>query len=421
MNMLHVLKDAHVDHEKFVARMGLLLEKARSEGRDLTDSERKDFDGLSRKAEREKAIIDAAKAMQLEQNKPRAASTEPLRLGRLARDGGPLMLRGEERLSDHVEADLPDRASASDFCLGRLCRGMLLGDWRGSEIEVRATGGASGGGAVLIPHPVSAMFVDLARARSVCVAAGAMTIPIDGTTIKFPRLTGDVTAAWRAEHADISESDPTIDGVDATPKSVAAMVRVSNELLADAPDLAGRMLNRTLTQALAVEIDRAALRGDGTGSTPTGIRSTSGVTLTDLNGAVLTFDHLADGVGVVRQLKEEPNAIVMAPKYAALLDKQKASTSGVWMGYSGDVAAIPRFVTAQVPVNLGVGTNESEVYIGDFSQLALVVRQQIQIEATRYAGTAFGKNQSLIRAIARVDAMVMRSAAFNVLTEVRVS
>ena len=39
--------------------------------------------------------------------------------------------------------------------------------------------------------------------------------------------------------------------------------------------------------------------------------------------------------------------------------------------------SVPKFDTAQIPSNLGAGSDESEIYIGDFSTIILGVRENI--------------------------------------------
>ena len=50
-----------------------------------------------------------------------------------------------------------------------------------------------------------------------------------------------------------------------TPKSLAVMVKVSRELLDDSVNI-GTALPRIITKAMAVEMDKAALIGSGTGN-----------------------------------------------------------------------------------------------------------------------------------------------------------
>lgn len=314
----------------------------------------------------------------------------------------------------HKAGDLA--GGPEEFSLGRALRAVITGDHSAASAECKALGGSAVPGSFLLPSRVSGMFIDLARAASVIVPAGAQTIIFEDGQLTIPRITADVTAAWRAEGAAISESDPTFDAISVTPKSLGAMVRVSNELLADAPQHAGQMIQASLVGALGVALDAAALRGNAA-NTPKGIRYANVQTLAATATGV-TWGDLSKARGLAMAANATPSAIILAPQVEAYLDLSKDSQNR-WLPPTPGVVGIPRFVSSSVPTNLGAGTNESEVYVGDFSQIAIMLRQRIEIHAAAEASDAFSKNQTLVRAILRADVAVYRPASFVVLTAVK--
>lgn len=90
-------------------------------------------------------------------------------------------------------------------------------------------------------------------------------MPVDTDTLQIVKLTGDPSFSWRAENATISESDPTFGRVLFTAKSCAALALVSRELLEDSVNV-DQILMQAFAEAAALEIDRAALQGSGSGS-----------------------------------------------------------------------------------------------------------------------------------------------------------
>jgi HK97 family phage major capsid protein len=76
---------------------------------------------------------------------------------------------------------------------------------------------------------------------------------------------------------------------------------------------------------------------------------------------------------------------------------------------------IPRFHTGQIPVVAKI----SELYLGDFTKAAIMLRAQISIETSNAASDAFLRNQTWVRAIMRCDVAVLRPKAFYVLTGVQ--
>jgi HK97 family phage major capsid protein len=403
--MANHLLDLKQQRAAFLQTMTSITATAGKEKRQLNDAEMKDFERLMGKA--------GNLAVQIEALEGNRSLTDAVRHGAV---DGAITLHSNESLASRIGTTLPNGGDASEFNIGRLLRAEVLGDRAGAEFEHRALGEGSGSGAYLLPSPVSAQFIDLARNASQCVAAGAKTITFEGGKLAIPRITGDVTAAWNAENGLFSESAPTFDAVNATARTLMALTRLSNELLADCPELAGQMITQSLGEAIGVELDRCILRGDGSNNSPTGIKSTANI-LTGATAAVnhvISFDDLIAARGAVLGANETPGAIIMHPTVDAFLDGLK-DLQDRWLGYSPEVAKIPRFNTAQIPV----ASKISELYMGDFTKVAIMLRQQLTIETSRAAGDAFQRNQTWVRAILRADIAVLRPKAFYVLTGVQ--
>ena len=102
-------------------------------------------------------------------------------------DFSPLGLRPEQRCADYIRATTG--VDCSHLSVGRLVAGMITGRWANSEREQRTmgtTGGASGG--FLVPTPVAANVIDLARNSSVLIRAGAGTIPMASKSLTLPQV-----------------------------------------------------------------------------------------------------------------------------------------------------------------------------------------------------------------------------------------
>ena len=303
-----------------------------------------------------------------------------------------------------------------------LLRAYVTGDWGRLPDEARALSVGTGtAGGFLVPTPLSARIIDLARNQTRVVQAGAVTIPMDEATLKIARVSGDGSAAWKVENAAITASDMTFEQVTFTARTLVAMVKASVELMEDAVDTG--VVERSLSAALALELDRAALRGSGTPPEPEGILNQTGVTVTAGIGTPADYSELSQAIQDVRALNHEPNAILFSARDAGHYDRLQDSTNQPMMP-PPSVAAIRKLVTNQIPTNLGAGTNESEIYVGDFSQLMLGMRRQIVVEVSRQAadGTegAFTNLQVWIRAYLRADVQLAHPEAFNVLTGVTV-
>ncbi|MGI8462576.1 MAG: HK97 family phage prohead protease, partial [Solirubrobacterales bacterium] len=111
------------------------------------------------------------------------------------------------------------------------------------------------------PQELSTTLFDRLRARSVVLGTGISTLSTERDSVVYPLLTADLTADATAEAATITPSDPTFSTTTATPRKMAALTQVSNEVLDDSdPSLAG-VLNDHLMKVLALKLDQQLLEG----------------------------------------------------------------------------------------------------------------------------------------------------------------
>ena len=326
-------------------------------------------------------------------------------------------LKPEQRMSDFVART--QGTPTAGLSVGRTIRGVLTGKWDGAEAERRAMGTTIGtAGGYLIPDPIASNVLDLARNASVIVRAGATTIPMANQNLTVVRVLTDPTAAFRGEGATITESDGSFGAINLRAHSLAALVRVNNELLDDAPMFAS-VLDQQLAAALALKLDYAALYGTGAGQ-PLGLRGTDGVNQVSMgdNGlAMPDYDDVLDLLQEIEEANGTATTAVMAPRTRTKLAKLVtgiASDLGK-LTPPAEWSALRRLVSNQVSITETQGSSgaASTMFVGDFSQMAVAIRQDITIEATRVADTAFAKNQTLVRAIMRADVAVFRPSHFG--------
>jgi HK97 family phage major capsid protein len=397
-----------------------MVDTLATENRDFSVEERTAFDKL--KGEKESLatrIADAEAAEGADRNAE----------GR-AIDGG-----DDRQLAEGaVRALLPEQRMASllphregpTLNLRNLVRGQVFGDWKGADAERRAMGENTGAlGGFLVPDSLSASIIDLARNKSVVVPAGALTINMPTPEMTVVKVKTDPTPYWRGEHQPITESAPTFEPVRLKAMAVAALVRISVELLEDAPQ-AAQTVENVLAAAMALEVDRVGLFGNGT-TEPRGLFNTDGVNLVSMgtNGATPgDYDEYLDAITAIENANGVPGAIIMSPR-------TKRTLAGLKTGISGDKTPLTppkeftdlrRLVSNQIPTNLtqGSATTTSASAIGDFSQMALAMRTGLIMEATRDGGTdAFAKMQVLIRCYLRMDVAVFRPTHFTKLTGIK--
>ena len=329
------------------------------------------------------------------------------------------ILTPETRMAAWHEARTGE--SSEGLSLGRFIAGSLTGRWDGAERErelrTQSTMVGSAGG-YLIPAALSNVLIDLARNRAVFVQAGARTIPMPSGTMRVPTVDADPTATLRGEGVAITESDAAFGALNLTAHSIAAMVRVNNELLEDAPGFAA-MIEGMLANVLALKLDYLALYGTGT-SQPWGLRTLESVAEQSMgtNGAAMTdYDRFLDLAQTIEEANGTATAAVMAPRTRTKLAKLVTGISGdkTKLVPPAEFTALRRLVSNQVSITETQGSSNvaSTVFMGDFTQAAVAVRQGITIETSRVADDAFAKNQTLIRAIMRADIVYFRASHFG--------
>jgi HK97 family phage major capsid protein len=320
-------------------------------------------------------------------------------------------------------ASEPGRAS-----LGRFVRGLVTGDWHGAEEERALVEGTGSAGGFLTPEPLASTFIDRVRAATRVISAGATTVPLTSDIENFPRLTGGASPSWKAEMAPISASDLTFDRLTFTPKTLPVLIQLSRELFEDMSAASAAGIEHEMAQALSLELDRAALRADGSANSPLGILHQSGVPTTTVsppNGAAITWDFLIDGVSVIRNSSVDPSGVIMAPRSLQSLQKAKDSqgrylaTPAPFNTSASD--AISVYTSAQVPTNLSVGTSSdcSEAYCGRWSDCWLGIRTDMRLNVRvleeRYADTL----SVALLAYLRADIQLAHASSFNVVLGLR--
>lgn len=297
---------------------------------------------------------------------------------------------------------------------GDAVRAMVTGARTDSEKRALAEGTDSAGG-YTVPIRLATEFIDRLRAQSAAIRAGARTVPMDSQTLSIARLDTDPTVTWRAENALIGDSDPTFSALTLEAKALAGIVKVSRELLADSVNV-GEMLTNAFAQAMALEMDRVALWGDGTDDSPVGVAGTSGINEVSMgtNGAALSnYDKLIDAVYEMKlDNAADPTAMIMHPRTEVALAKFK-SGDGNPIIVPEMIARIPRLATtaASIAETQGTATNASSILFGDFRHLFIGMREEVRITILRERYADYGQVGFLCWM--RADVALAHKASFS--------
>jgi len=308
-------------------------------------------------------------------------------------------------------ADLPsahgDRFADIPHAFGQSLISAATGNWRRLPGEIRAAMSetSNAGGGYLVPEELSRRVIDLARAKSVLIRAGAFTLAMTSDRATLARVTADPTIEVHAENASFTEREITLDSVGLTAYTIGCVVSASRELIDDSLNGA-RLIEGVLVNALAAELDRQMLRGSGS-QEMLGILNKSGIGTTGSVGAIAWADLLTALEGI-ETANHTASAYVVNPAIAkdlnALTSGDGTNSAANWQGPPPGVDTLQRFVTSNMPT--------SDVLVGDFSQAILGLRQDALVELTNTGGNAFEKHQTLIKVTWRGDIGVEHADAF---------
>jgi HK97 family phage major capsid protein len=396
-----------------------VLNRAAEESRDLTPDELAEH-GRHVVAEREASDqLEAERDRQLAE--VRAAATR--------RPGGtgtaePVLHR-EQSIAGWLQTrGAFDGYADEPLSLQRYLRGQATGNWDGADHERALAESSIGAGGALVPAPLSARVIDLARAQTRVMQAGAITVPMQSQTLALARLTGEGSPAWKTEAANITEASLTFDRVTFTARTLVRRVDLSVELFEDSDPSAEDVIARSFAGQMAVELDRAALLGSGTPPEPRGVLNQSGVTTTShgVNGSVIAtataYDWHLDAIGAVRAAGFEPNAHIQAARTSTSLSKLREATTSAYLTPPPNL--LPVYVTKSIPITVTVGTSTDTSYIftAQWDQLMVGIRTDFTL---RFLGERFLADTLSYSFVAylRADVQLAQPSAFAVDVGVR--
>lgn len=321
-----------------------------------------------------------------------------------------------------------------DISAGRCLHAILSSDFSqltADETKMLASfGGSDTAGGYLLPTPLSERFVDLARAASVVMRAGAATLPMTTSELAIARLTADPTTYWRAETVAVTASTPTFDKVTLRPKTVAALVPVSIELLEDAPN-APQVIESAIGSALGLALDQAALAGTGAGAEPVGVRNHDSVNTIASVGTPADYSNVTASVGDILGANYDGEiddlAWIRHPRDAETFDGLQDTTNQP-MRPTPWAEQIRKLHTTSISTTEGGSSNESYFVYGDFRQMLIGMRTTGVVLELLREGTVTDANSDTwnattqlmrhVRAYLRADIALLRPTWFTVSTGV---
>jgi HK97 family phage major capsid protein len=176
------------------------------------------------------------------------------------------------------------------------------------------------GGPILTPAQVHSLVIQPLIDQSVAAQVSTV-VPTSSHDLRVPRVTQDPAAAWTQEGAEINVSYAVLDEILVTPKQLAGLVVISNELANDTSPAALQVVGDGLVRDLRRKID-AAYFTNTTANGPSGLGSLTTSTAAN-GGAWATLDSFEAAKSAAETLHTQITAFVTSPATALTLSTLK--------------------------------------------------------------------------------------------------
>lgn len=286
------------------------------------------------------------------------------------------------------------------------------------KLQILSEGIAADGG-YLVPEEFANVIVEDIRDASIMrTFASQMSTTVD--TVHIPSLVSRPKAAWRAEKATKNTSTATFTENVLTPYSLAAIVPLSNELVADAQLGVGGSIVNYIAGLMGVSIsekeEQAFWTGSGSGQ-PTGVVGNTGRTFAASATDVSRADTLIQAYQNTPQGYRNKAVWVMNMGTLYEVGRLKDTTNRYLLT---DLAGSPTQTIKGRPVYESNFLAGGTALFGDFSYYQIVDREGISVrvsdEATVAGSSAFEKNLTYVRVEKRVDGEFLLPAAATTVT-----
>ena len=421
-----------------MGRIKELQEKLEKDG--LEDKEQKELDELlseakssdeeeDSKEEEEKAIDEAAKKLAdkaVEDAESRISKSidklsEKLESGLIVPENAKIEVKSHKFIVDKkygkksveeledIKVTIPDRVKKGKKITEisqktlHFVEAWLSGNKEKLQLLVEGTGARGG---FLVPDDYADLLVESIEDASIMrQIADVMTTSSD--TLHLPNLANRPHAAFRAEAAVKTTSTVDFGENVFTPYSLAVIIGLSNELVADATlGVGANIVNKVAevcATAIAAREDRAFWTGSGTAE-PTGM---STYTLGTLSGGITDATRADALIQTWYRLPQgyRNNAVWVAN--ATTLERLRSLKDSNNNYLMGAITGNPQPTILGRPVYEQNDIAGGTVYFGDFGYYVIVDREGLEVatsqEATVASNSAFERNLTFVRTEKRVD------------------
>ena len=220
-------------------------------------------------------------------------------------------------------------------------------------------------------------FIDALRNNSAVLPLATTLNGLSGD-VKIPRKSSAASAAFiSSEGGAAGESEMVIGSVTMSPKTCGAFTDVTRQLMIQSSLDVENLIRDDLAKSMAIAIDDGALEGSGSSGNPTGITNTTGINTVSLSSAAApTFAEMVSmetAVRVDNALMGDLAYIIHPTNYGTLKTTEKATNTAQFVAVNDEINGYKAVVSPQLTVNNYVFGNFSDLLVGFFGGLDIVV------------------------------------------------
>ena len=252
------------------------------------------------------------------------------------------------------------------------------------------------GGYAVPPAWLMDQYVELARpGRAFANLVQRSALPGGTDSINIPKLlTGTDVGVQNGDNTAVTQTDLTDEYITAPVRTIAGQQGIAIQLIDQSPIAFDDVVFRDLTAAHAAKTDTQVIQGTGSSGQVLGVLGTSGVSsVAPTDGTVkAAYAAIANAVQQVHSTRYmPPEVIVMHPRrwgwFLASVDQQDRplflpaanspyNAAGILTSVAseqvvGQMHGLPVVTDPNVPINLGVDTNEDPIFVLRASDIVL--------------------------------------------------
>lgn len=290
-------------------------------------------------------------------------------------------------------------------------------------------------GAYIVPPGYVNEMIELTRAASVVRSFGVRSVNMPNGQLNMGRQNGGATAGYIGESTDINKSEPTFGNLVLSAKKLTSLVPISNDLIKYSDPSALTIVLDDLRTVMGLREDLAFIRDNGTGDLLKGLRFWADAGNVFAANATVNFTNITADAGKARGLLKKADiplvntGWLMHPDVEQYLMDMRTTDGGFAFPEMerGIFRNLPYKTTTQIPTNLGAGSNETEVYLVEFSQALIGDARSMELKVSDEASykegstlvSAFSRDETVVRAVAAHDFAMRQTKAVAVITGVR--